>query len=43
VSHQAGYNMIHFAPLQSLNKQSKSSYSIYDQLSLNPNFSTAGK
>ncbi|KAF6018830.1 AGL [Bugula neritina] len=33
--------MIHFAPLQSLNKQSKSSYSIYDQLSLNPNFSTA--
>ncbi|XP_067951516.1 glycogen debranching enzyme-like [Watersipora subatra] len=42
VSKKTGYNMIHFAPLQSLNKESNSSYSISDQLVLNPAFSTPG-
>lgn len=42
VSHKSGYNMIHFTPLQKLNSESHSSYSISDQLSLNPAFSTSG-
>lgn len=43
VSHKSAYNMVHFAPIQELNNESNSSYSIRDQLSLNPAFSTTGK
>lgn len=42
VSHKCAYNMIHFTPLQKLNSCSNSSYSISNQLQLNPNFSTTG-
>ena len=43
VAQKTGYNMIHFTPLQRLNSESNSSYSISDHLSLNPSFSTDGE
>ncbi|CAF2153377.1 unnamed protein product [Rotaria magnacalcarata] len=38
VTHHSGYNMIHFTPVQILNRISNSSYSISDHHKLNPLF-----
>jgi len=43
VSHRTGYNMVHFTPLQKLNAESNSSYSISDQLQPNPTFTSSSK
>ncbi|XP_056148989.1 glycogen debranching enzyme-like isoform X2 [Lampris incognitus] len=42
VSKESGYNMVHLTPLQTLG-ESRSCYSLADQLSFNPEFSAKGR